>query len=45
MIELSKGFELSISEEPELKHGTREMRVYGTGSELDERRQGQGHLV
>lgn len=45
MIELSKGFELSISEEPKLKHGAREMRVDGTGCELDKRRQGQGHLV
>lgn len=45
MVELSKGFELSISEEPELKHGARELRVDGAGSELDKRRQGQGHLV
>lgn len=38
MVELSKGFELSIGEEPELKYSAREMRVDGTGSELDKRR-------
>lgn len=45
MVELSKRFKLSIGEEPELKHSAREVRVDGTGSELDKRRQGQGHLA
>jgi hypothetical protein len=45
VVELSQGLKLSIGEEPELKHGAREVWVNGAGGELDKRRQGQGHLM
>jgi hypothetical protein len=45
VVEVGERLELSICEKPKLQHGAREVRMNGASCELDERREGQSHLM